>query len=269
MVQSMDTFEFTEGSTPLLVSMPHDGIAIPQDLAARMTAHARTTPDTDWHMARLYDFASELGASVLKPAYSRYVIDLNRSPDGKPLYPGASNTELCPTRCFDETPIYEEGQEPGADEIAARRERYWQPYHERIASTLASLKQRHGIALLFDAHSIRSVVPRFFDGRLPDLNLGTASGASCDPSLQAALEKVLGNAHNYTHVVNGRFTGGYITRTYGEPAAGVHAVQLEQAQSSYMDEESPYDYREELAAGVRPTLRALLETMLDWGARRP
>lgn len=264
----MDTFEFTEGSTPLLVSMPHDGTAVPLDLAECMTVHARTTPDTDWHMARLYDFAGDLGASVIRPFYSRYVIDLNRAPDGKSLYPGASNTELCPTRCFDESPIYNDREEPGSGEIAARRKRYWQPYHDRIASTLASLTARHGIALLFDAHSIVSVVPRFFEGRLPDLNLGTAGGASCDATLQTALTDVLERATDYTHVVNGRFTGGYITRTYGDPESGVHAVQLEQAQCSYMDEEAPYGYREDLAVGVRPTLRALLETMLSWGGRQ-
>jgi N-formylglutamate deformylase len=264
----METFEFTEGTTPLLLSMPHDGTALPLDLANTMTAHARTTPDTDWHMARLYDFAGGLGASILRPFYSRYVIDLNRPPDGEPLYPGASNTELCPTRCFDESNIYQRNEEPAGVEIAARLRRYWRPYHERIAETLASLKARHGIALLFDAHSIASVVPRFFEGRLPDLNLGTAGGKSCDASLQAALTEVLAGAEGYTHVVNGRFTGGYITRHYGDPGNGVHAVQLEQAQCSYMNEQAPYDFREDLAAGVRPTLRALLETMLSWAARR-
>jgi N-formylglutamate deformylase len=262
----MNTYDFSEGSTPLLVSMPHDGAAIPGALAARMTDYARTTPDTDWHMARLYDFAAELGASIVRPFNSRYVIDLNRAPDGKPLYPGASNTELCPTRCFDESPIYLEGEEPGADEVAERRGAYWQPYHDRIASTLAALKAEHGVALLFDAHSILSVVPRFFEGKLPDLNLGTAAGASCNGALQTALAGVLERASGYSHVVNGRFTGGYITRTYGDPANGVHAVQLEQAQCSYMNEEAPYDYREDLADGVRPTLRALLETMLAWGS---
>ena len=261
----MDTFEFTQGTTPLLVSMPHDGIAIPLDLAECMTARARKTPDTDWHMARLYDFAGSLGASILRPYYSRYVIDLNRPPNDEPLYPGASNTELCPIHCFDETPIYRRGEEPGSGEIAARTSRYWQPYHDHIASTLVALKARHGIALLFDAHSILSEVPRFFEGKLPDLNLGTANGASCDPSLEAALTSVLAHASDYTHVVNGRFTGGYITRTYGDPGNDVHAVQLEQAQCSYMNENSPYDYREDLAAGVRPTLRRLLEAMLEWG----
>jgi N-formylglutamate deformylase len=264
----MDTFEFTEGTTPLLLSMPHDGTAIPLDLANVMTPYARTTPDTDWHMTRLYDFAGELGASILRPFYSRYVIDLNRPPDGKPLYPGASNTELCPTRCFDESPIYQRSDEPGSAEIAARKRRYWQPYHNHIASTLAALKARHGIALLFDAHSILSQVPRFFEGKLPDLNLGTAGGKSCKPSLETALRAVLEGASGYTHVVNGRFTGGYITRSYGDPENGVHAVQLEQAQCSYMNESPPYEYREDLAQRVRPTLRALLETMLEWAAHR-
>ena len=264
----MDTFEFTEGPTPLLVSMPHDGVAVPLDLADCMTAHARTTPDTDWHMARLYDFAGALGASILRPFYSRFVIDLNRPLDGEPLYPGASNTELCPTRCFDESPIYKKSEEPGRSEIGARRDRYWRPYHDKIASTLAASKARHGIALLFDAHSIVSVAPRFFEGKLPDLNLGTANGASCDPSLEASMASVLESARDYTHVVNGRFTGGYITRAYGDPGNGVHAVQLEQAQCSYMNEEAPYEYREDLAEGVRPTLRALLEAMLAWGSGR-
>jgi len=264
----MDTFEFTEGTTPLLLSMPHDGIAIPLDLADCMTVYARTTPDTDWHMARLYDFAADLGANVLRPFYSRYVIDLNRPPDGTPLYPGASNTELCPTQCFDESPIYQQGEEPGSAEISARRRRYWQPYHDKIAATVTALKQRHGIALLFDAHSILSQVPRFFEGTLPDLNLGTAGGASCEAGLEAALRTVLEGASGYTHVVNGRFTGGYITRTYGKPSDNVHAVQLEQAQCSYMNEQPPYQYREDLAEGVRPTLRALLETMLEWSENR-
>lgn len=264
----VDTYAFSEGSTPLLVSMPHDGTTIPEALAARMTDHARTTPDTDWHVARLYDFATELGASVVRPYYSRYVVDLNRAPDGTPLYPGASNTELCPTRCFDESAIYRDGEAPDSDEIDARRKRYWQPYHDRIMATLGALRDAHGVALLFDAHSIRSVVPRFFAGRLPDLNLGTADGTSCEASLQADMTRVLQQAKGFSHVVNGRFTGGYITRIYGDPANGVHAVQLEQAQCSYMNEDPPYEYREELAAGVRPTLRALLETMLAWAENR-
>jgi N-formylglutamate deformylase len=260
----MKIFDFIEGTTPLLVSMPHDGTTIPDDIAGTMTGHALSTPDTDWHVSRLYDFATELGASILRPVHSRFVIDLNRPPDGQPLYPGASNTELCPTSCFDDTPIYRHGELPGDEEIARRRAQFWQPYHDKIRGTLDALKDRHGIALLYDAHSIRSEVPRFFQGRLPDLNLGTAGGASCDAALQSSLAAVLESAGTYTHAVNGRFTGGYITRTYGDPSASIHAVQLEQSQRTYMNEAPPYDYRDDLATNVRPTLRALLESMLAW-----
>ena len=264
----MSIFEFDEGTTPLLVSMPHDGTAIPEDLSRRMTAEARMVPDTDWHVSRLYDFAADLGASVIRATYSRYVVDLNRPPDGEPLYPGASNTELCPTLCFDMSPIYIEGDEPSESEIAGRRQRYWQPYHDQLSETLDLLRNRHGVALLYEAHSIRSEVPRFFDGKLPDLNLGTAGSESCEWSLEASLAGVLKRASTYTHAVNGRFTGGYITRHYGDPAKGVHAVQLEQAQCTYMEETHPFAYREDLAEGVRPVLRELLQTMLEWAARR-
>ncbi|MDX1432209.1 MAG: N-formylglutamate amidohydrolase, partial [Gammaproteobacteria bacterium] len=175
---------------------------------------------------------------------------------------------LCPTMCFDSSPIYIEGDEPSAREVAERRRRYWQPYHDRLREELDALRARHGLALLYEAHTIRSEVPRFFAGKLPDLNLGTAGGESCEWSLEASLAGRLKQASGFTHAVNGRFTGGYITRHYGRPAEGVHAVQLEQAQCTYMNESHPFDFREDLAAGVRPVLRALLETMLEWAARR-
>jgi len=262
----MQTFEYRAGSTPLLVSMPHTGTAIPDDLATRMTDIAVTVPDTDWHVDRLYDFAAELGAATLTPRYSRYVIDLNRAPDNRALYAGARNTELCPTSTFHDQPLYRDGEQPDQTEIAERRARYWQPYHDRLEAALADIREEHGIALLFDAHSIASQVPRFFEGRLVDLNLGTAEGASCDATLSARLVETLGRAAPYSHVLNGRFKGGYITRHHGRPAEGVHAVQLELSQLTYMDESPPFDYREDLAAGLKPHLRALLETMLDWGA---
>ena len=262
----MDTFELTQGSIPIVVSMPHNGTAIPSDIAARMTEHARTVPDTDWHMGRLYDFAAGLGASVLKPRYSRYVIDLNRPPDDAPLYPGASNTELCPLTCFDESPVYLSGEAPDKLEIKDRVERYWRPYHRQLEFELARIRKSHGVAVLFEAHSIRSVVPRFFEGRLPDFNLGTSGGASCDPQLQKLLRGVLQSAKGYTFVVNGRFKGGYNTRHYGAPDSGIHAVQLEQAQRSYMEEQYPFDYDEAKAKKVKPYLVQLLETMLAWTA---
>jgi len=259
-----DTYRFEAGRTPLLVSMPHCGTQIPEDIAARMTGAARRLPDTDWHVDRLYAFAAARGASVLRAAYSRYVIDLNRAPDDSALYPGADNTGLCPTTCFDHAPVYRPGAAPDADEVAARRERFWRPYHARLAQALEDLRARHGVAVLYEAHTIRSRVPRFFQGTLPDLNLGTASGRSCAPALRGRLAGVLATAAQYSHVVDGRFQGGYITRAYGDPACGVHAVQLELAQRTYMDEAYPFTYREERAARIQPVLRRVLEAALAW-----
>jgi N-formylglutamate deformylase len=262
----METFELIPGSTPLLVSMPHNGTVIPQAIAKCMTEHARTIPDTDWHMDRLYDFATRLGAGVLIARYSRYVVDLNRPPDDKPLYPGTNNTELCPLTCFDESPVYLPGEAPDKLEVKDRVERYWHPYHRQLKDELERLKRIHGVAVLFEAHSIRSEVPRFFDGRLPDFNLGTADGASCDLQLQKLLRGVLQFAKGYTFVVNGRFKGGYNTRNYGAPRNGIQALQLEQAQSTYMDEHYPFAYDEARAKRVKPYLLQLLETVLAWTA---
>lgn len=259
-----DIFDFAPGTTPLLVSIPHDGRSIPDDIAARMTAEALRIPDTDWHVGRLYDFAGALGAGVLAARQSRYVVDLNRDPEGAALYPGADNTEILPLRTFDREPIYRAGAEPDAGETGERIARFWQPYHERLAAELAALRERHGLALLFDAHSIRSVVPRFFEGTLPDFNFGTARGASADAGLAAPAFRVLASAGGYTAADNGRFTGGYITRRYGAPAEGVHAIQLELTQRTYMDEAYPFGYRPDLADRVRPVLSELLTTTIDW-----
>ncbi|WHZ09855.1 MAG: N-formylglutamate deformylase [Burkholderiaceae bacterium] len=257
-------FRFRRGTRPLLISIPHVGTHIPPQLAARLSGEARQLPDTDWHLERLYDFADALGASVLVATHSRYVIDLNRPPDGASLYPGQSVTGLCPIDSFDDTPLYPAGDVPGEAEIAARREAIWQPYHRQLAEELARIKARHGIAALWDAHSIRSVLPRFFDGKLPDLNLGTAQGDSCDPALAQKLLDIARAASGFTSVLNGRFTGGYITRHHGQPTTGVHAVQLEMTQCSYMEEASPFGYLPERAARVQPHLRRMLEAVLDF-----
>ncbi len=262
----MDLFRFKEGSLPLLVSMPHPGTYIPPALAARMTAVAKTVPDTDWHIPRLYDFLEAMDVSVLEATHSRYVIDLNRAPDNRALYAGASNTELCPLQTFAMAEIYRDGQRPDAAEVEERRVTYWQPYHDRLTEELARIREKHGIALLWDAHSIRSEVPRFFEGRLPDLNLGSADGAAAAASLMDILAAVARDAEHlgYTHAVNGRFKGGYITRSHGSPADGVHAVQLELSEITYMDEDPPFAFRDDLAEQVRPVLSGLVQTMLAW-----
>ena len=264
-----EIYRFTPGDTPLLVSVPHAGTRVPDDLAARLSPAARALPDTDRHVDRLYDFAPAMGAATLVALQSRYVVDLNRDPSGRPLYPGADNTEVCPTATFDMEPVYAQGAgPPDADEVARRIEAYWRPYHDRLEAEISALGSRFGIAVLFDAHSIRSRVPRFFPGRLTDLNLGTASGGSADAELSGRLMDRLSAAPGYSSVLDGRFTGGYITRHYGRPADNVHAVQLEMAQCVYMDEAPPYAYRPDLAGGIRPTLRALLGDMISWAGTR-
>ena len=256
------SFTLRHGQVPLLVSMPHLGTLIPAELQSSYVPRALATEDTDWHLDRLYDFVTEMGASVLMPQVSRYVIDLNRPPDDAPMYPGASNTELCPTRFFNGDLLYQPGAEPDLAERLRRREAYWQPYHQALADELQRLKALHGHVLLWDAHSIRSQIPWLFEGRLPGLNLGTANGASADVTIADALMTVCAGQLAVSHVLNDRFKGGYITRRYGAPAQAVHAVQLEMCQDLYMREYSPYAFDADLAASIRPLLRAMLDTAL-------
>jgi len=254
---------FHQGTLPLLVSMPHAGLKLTPAVRDGLVAPARSLPDTDWHIPRLYDFVREMGASVVAAEYSRFVIDLNRPEDDQPLYVGAT-TGLYPATLFDGSPLFEEGRVPSAEERAGYLEGIWRPYHDTLRNELARLKEKFGYALLWDAHSIRSHVPHLFDGKLPDFNLGTFNGASCDPELAARLEAVCGEAQGYSHVLNGRFKGGHITRHYGDPANDIHAVQLELAQSTYMEEVEPFTYRDELARPTQVVLQKLLEETLAW-----
>jgi N-formylglutamate deformylase len=257
-------FTLHRGTRPLLVSLPHVGRAIPPELRDRYVARAHAVEDTDWHLDALYGFARELGASVLVPQLSRFVIDLNRPPEDAPMYPGVNNTELCPTRFFTGDPVYREGQAPDAAEVQRRLAAYWQPYHTALQGELAHLKAEHGHAVLFDGHSIKSELPWLFEGRLPDLNLGTASGQSCAPALRDALAQVLAAQDEFTHVVDGRFKGGYITRRYGRPAERVHAVQLEMCWRCYMAETPPFTLDPVRVAAIEPVLRGLVSRMLDF-----
>ncbi|MBW8846615.1 MAG: N-formylglutamate deformylase [Burkholderiales bacterium] len=264
----MSVFSLQPGRVPLLISLPHVGTEIPPEIGERLVPRALASEDTDWHLERLYrPLAERLGASLLVPRYSRYVIDLNRPPDDQPLYPGAAGgTGLVPTRFFTNEPLYRDGAEPDAVEIAARREAYWRPYHEALAAELERLRAEHGHALLFDGHSIRSELPWLFDGMLPALNLGTADGASCAPALTAGLAALLAGQPAFSQVANGRFKGGYITRHHGRPGDGVHAVQLEMCQRCYMDEAiDPREaYDEARAAEVALLIEQLLKEMLAW-----
>ncbi|MFJ4395351.1 N-formylglutamate deformylase [Pseudomonas sp. NPDC089396] len=258
---------FHQGRLPLLISMPHAGLKLTPAVQEGLVDAARSLPDTDWHIPRLYDFARDLGASVVAAEYSRFVIDLNRPQDDQPLYVGAT-TGLFPATLFEGEPLFKEGKVPSAHERATYLEQIWRPYHDTLRNELHRLREQFGYALLWDAHSIRSHIPHLFDGKLPDFNLGTFNGASCDPRLAERLQGVCAEQSAYSHVLNGRFKGGHITRHYGHPGENIHAVQLELAQSTYMEECEPFAYREELAQPTQKVLRKLLETTVDWGRER-
>ena len=255
-------FQLRRGSAPLIVSMPHVGARVPEQIEHGFTPVARALTDTDWFVDRLYDFVPELGASVIAAQYSRYVIDLNRPPNDAALYPGMTSTGLCPTHSFAGEPLYGSGVDAlPAAEVELRRQRYWQPYHDALAGLIADNRRRLGFALLLDAHSIRSRVPRLFTGRLPDINIGTADGASCRPDVMEPLLAILAAQSQFSYVVNGRFKGGHITRHYGSPANGVHALQIELAQVCYMDEDHA-SYDEARAAPLRELLQRLVASLL-------
>lgn len=268
----MSVYRIVEGEGPLVVSMPHVGTLLPAEVAETMTEAGRAVPDTDWHVDRLYEpVLDELGIPRIAAVFSRYTVDLNRGPDSAPLYPGARETELCPTTTFDDQPIYLAGQAPDARAIECRRRDYWQPYHLALAQLLLRAKDRHGVAVLWDAHSIRGEVPRFFEGTLPDLNIGTRDGESCAPELLGRVTetaRAAGAEAGYSTVVDGRFKGGFITRSYGRPAEGTHAIQLELAQRTYMDEAPPWRFDPERAERLRPVLRQMLESARDWALAR-
>lgn len=255
------TYTLVKGRIPLLISMPHNGEALPEYIANDMTKQGKQVSDTDWHKDKLYAFAKALGAYIIMPKYSRYVIDLNRDPEGVDLYPGANSTELCPTTAFDLSPLYLEGKTPTDTEITHRISTYWQPYHQALKSTLNAMQAEFGKAVLLEAHSILSKVPRFFEGQLPDFNFGTANGTSCAPELLMALQEL--DYSPYSMISNGRFKGGFITREYGQPEKNIHAVQLELSQRTYMSEPSS-EYNETLAAEVIPKLEQLVNTLIHF-----
>jgi len=254
--------ESESGTTPLVISLPHVGRDLPADIAARMTAVGRAVPDTDWHVERLYGFARGAGAAWLQPKLSRYVVDLNRPPADTPLYPGQVSTGLCPAQSFAGEDLYV-GESPDAAEIERRRGLYWQPYHERLQALLDEAIGRHGHAVLLDAHSIQAEVPRLFEGRLPDVNVGTNDGRACAPAMAAAIMARLDAQSRFSSVLNGRFKGGFITRHYGAPEQRVHAVQFELVQAAYMDEAST-QYEAARAAPLQDVLRGLVHLLMNF-----
>jgi N-formylglutamate amidohydrolase len=263
----MELFTLRRGSAPLVIDVPHAVTYLPAALRARLTPAALAVPDTDWHVEKLYAFAAEVDATLMCATHSRYVVDLNRDPSGAVLYTGADNTELCPSRTFANERVYLEGAQPTPAEIAQRIAACFEPYHTTLAAQIERVRALHGHAVVLDGHSIRSEVPRFFAGRLPDLNLGTADGASCDMMLADRAASVLAAAPGMTYIVNGRFKGGWITRRYGRPLAGVHALQLELGERCYMDQDPPFPWDPARAAPLIAVLRGLVDALVAWRPR--
>ena len=254
----------TQGPSPLILSMPHPGTGLPPEVEATLNARGRLVEDTDWHMRQLYAFAERFSPTIVEAQLSRFVIDLNRDPSGVSLYPGQATTELVPTTTFDGAPIWE--TPPDETEIARRRDAYFRPYHEALSAEIARVKAAHGYCLLWDCHSIKSMIPRLFPGTLPTLNLGTNSGASCAPEIEAAAVKAMAGQPQ-TQIVNGRFKGGWITRHYGQPANHVHAIQMEKALSAYLaEEQAPWRFDAPKAAELQSALSAIIAAALDAAA---
>tara|TARA_R110002049_G_scaffold175316_3_gene342624 strand:- start:2182 stop:2991 length:810 start_codon:yes stop_codon:yes gene_type:complete len=259
-----DIFKLKRGKSKLLVSMPHVGTQLPEWLIPRMSQESMSLPDTDWYLEELYDFLQDIDVTVISANYSRYVVDLNRSADDMSLYPGSNVTGLCPTDTFDGNSIYEHEAKLDAIEVKSRLDKFWYPYHDALASEIARIKAIHSNVIVWEAHSIRSEVPRFFDGELPHLNIGTADGTTCQHEIIEKIMDVIKTNGDYSWVENGRFKGGFITRHYAQPSLGINTMQLEIAMRSYMDESSlSPKFDNDKATSLRGLLKAMMQSILN------
>ena len=258
------SIEVTRGDSPLVLGLPHTGTDLPPEIAARLNDTGRALADTDWHIHTLHGGLAA-GVTTVRQTLHRYVIDVNRDPTGASLYPGQNTTGLVPLTDFDGTPIWSDP--PDTAEIAARRAAHHAPYHAALRAELDRVRARHGVAILYDCHSIRSKIPFLFDGTLPDFNIGTDNGTTCAPAVQATVTDLCAAAPGFSHVVNGRFRGGWTTRHYGRPDSGIHAIQMELAQSAYMQECPPWDWDAARAARLRPVLARILNALIDLAPR--
>ncbi|MFT3998290.1 MAG: N-formylglutamate amidohydrolase [Asticcacaulis sp.] len=258
-----DLFTLTERSGPLVIAAPHVGTYLPPDIAARLNAVGLSVMETDFHVHRLYDFAPELDATTFFATHSRYVVDLNRDPNSAPLYPGLFETGLCPLTDFDRNAIYQDGREPSLLETEERRHTYWWAYHARLEEVLEATRDRHGFALLVDAHSIRPSIPLLFEGSLPDLSFGSDSGRTLPPEMRDALTGWMAETTSYSSVLDGRFKGGFTTRAHGRPEDRVYALQIEIVQSCYLDMNDPTRFDAERARPLSETLKPLLERLIS------
>lgn len=257
----MTPVEVRRGNSPVILGMPHTGTFLPEEIRSALNENGLNLADTDWHIDRLYDGLLD-DVTIVRATFHRYVIDANRDPSGASLYPGQNTTGLVPATDFDNAPIWREGHAPDDGEIAARRAAFHRPYHNALENELARIHDRHGVAVLYDCHSIRSLVPFLFKGRLPDFNIGDNDGVTCDPVITSAVEAICAAANGYSHVLNGRFKGGWTTRHYGRPADGFHAIQMELAQATHLASETPpFAYDPQKAQRLRVLLGEILQAI--------
>ena len=261
MTPAMSPVEVTQGDSPVILGQPHGGTWMPDALTARLNANGRALADTDWHITRLYDGLLH-GITTVRATFHRYAIDANRDPAGSSLYPGQNTTGLCPTTDFDNQPIWQAGQDPSADEILARRDAFHTPYHTALAAEIERVRAKHGVAILYDCHSIRSVIPFLFPGTLPMFSIGTNDGATCAALVQCSTADPCNKAEGFDTVINGRFKGGWTTRHYGRPSEGIHAIQMELAQRAYLTTEAaPWAYDPARGEKLRPVLARILSNL--------
>ena len=257
----MSPVEIHRGSSPVILGLPHTGTEVPAAIRSRLNDNGLLLADTDWHIDRLYD-GLLADATTVRATFHRYVIDANRDPSGKSLYPGQNTTGLVPLTDFDDKPIWKDGEEPTEGDIASRLAAYHRPYRIVLAAEVSRVKAKHGVAILYDCHSIRSRCPFLFEGTLPDFNIGTFEGRSCAPEVEEAVRRICAAAPGYTHVVNGRFKGGWTTRHFGKPRGRVHAIQMELTQSTHLDTEAlPFAYSPEKAGRLRKHLGEILTAL--------
>ncbi|MFT5506257.1 MAG: N-formylglutamate deformylase [Gammaproteobacteria bacterium] len=254
--------DINQGDSPLILAQPHGGTEVPESIWPRLNETGQALADPDWHISKLYAGLLDDVTSVSTRIH-RYVIDANRNPSDESLYPGQNTTGLCPTTTFDGIPIYKEGESPSPEEVNERQQQYHQPYHDALRNEIERIKQKHGYVILYDCHSIRSNIPYLFEGRLPDFNIGTVNGTSCDPSIENNVLVECQKADLYSNIINGRFKGGWTTRHYGIPAENYHAIQMELTQSTYMQEFEPWDYDPDKASKIRPVLASILKSLLN------
>lgn len=256
----MNPVDVTRGDSPIVLGLPHTGTYVPRPIMADLNDTGRALADTDWHVHLLYDGLLP-GATTVRANFHRYVIDANRDPMGESLYPGQNTTTLVPLTDFEGRDIW--NRVPNAEDIRARKRYFHAPYHAALEAELTRVRDLHGVAILYDCHSIRSGIPFLFDGTLPDFSIGTNMGATCDTRIEAATTAIC-DAAPYSLVLNGRFKGGWTTRHYGQPSENIHAIQMELAQSTYLtDEAAPWTYDATKAATLRPYLTEILTTLAD------